>query len=177
MCNSLHWFQHDLRPLSDLVYAARVKHGKFNPPTSYPTDKELKLVETSSAESTVGSVLSHVTTSIQNLHPNVLESSFVRRSSRLEEKECKAQEQEEEVEEEIEDKEREEEEEEADEKEDDGVPRKKANSPSTPGAQRGSPKKQPPKKPPRTCKSYEVAKQKLLAALASDACKISEVAK
>ena len=77
----------------------------------------------------------------------------------------------------MEDKEREEEEEEADEKEDDGVPRKKANSPSTPGAQRGSPKKQPPKKPPRTCRSYEVAKQKLLAALASDVCKISEVAK
>ena len=81
MCNSLSWLQHETRPLMDLVDAARVKHGKFNPPNSYPTDKELKLVETSSVESTIGSVLTHVTTTIKNAHPNVLDIMFVRRSS------------------------------------------------------------------------------------------------
>ena len=139
-----------------LVDADRVKHGKFDPNSSYPTDEELKLVETSSAESTVGSVLSHVTTSIQNSHPNVLEISFVRRSSRLEEKECEAPEQEEKVEEEMEDKKRKAEDAEKADQHEQAIQSATASD---------------------ACKSYEVVKQKLLAALASDACKISEVAK
>ena len=52
-CNSLHWFEHDPHHLMDLVDAARVKYVKFDPNISYPTGEELKLVETSSAESTL----------------------------------------------------------------------------------------------------------------------------
>ena len=89
-CNVLGWFDNHLRRLRELVEAARVKHGNDNPNSSCPTDQELKAVETSSTESTVGSVLSHVTTSSKNLHPNFLEIRFVRQSSRLEEKECEA---------------------------------------------------------------------------------------
>ena len=89
-CGDLGWFENNRRTLRELVEAARVKHDKLDPNSSRPTDPELKLVETSSAESTVGSVLTHVTTTIKNVYPNVLEISFVRRSSRLEEKECEA---------------------------------------------------------------------------------------
>ena len=127
-CQSYNWFQHEKRPTWDLVDAARVKHAKFNPPKSWPTDKELKLVKTTSAKSTVGSVFSQITTSIDNSYPNVLEISFVRRSSRSTRLEVEQV------------------------KEDNGVPRKKAESPSTPTAQQGSPKKQPHKKPTVTRK-------------------------
>ena len=89
-CSAFGWFENDPRTLRELVETARVEHGRFDPNSSRPTNPELKSVETSSAKSIVGSVLTHVTTTIKNVYRNVLEISFVRRSSRLEEKECEA---------------------------------------------------------------------------------------
>ena len=77
-CGEFGWFENDHHTLREVVEASRVKHDDFDPNSSRPTDPELKLVETSSAESTVGSALSHVTTSSKNLHPNFLDISFVR---------------------------------------------------------------------------------------------------
>ena len=82
----LGWFEIDSHTLSKRVMAARVNHGKVESNSSrewlLPTNPALKLVETSSVEATVGSVLTHVTTTINNTYPNVLDTSFVRRSSR-----------------------------------------------------------------------------------------------
>ena len=84
-CGKLGWFENDSCTLSKHMIAAIVMHGKFDPNSSrdwfLPADPELKLVETSSLESTVGSVLTHVTTTIMKACPNVLDIRFVRRSS------------------------------------------------------------------------------------------------
>ena len=55
------WFENDRRILSKHMMTAIMIHGKFDPNSSrdhfLPTDPELKLVEITSPESTVGSVL------------------------------------------------------------------------------------------------------------------------
>ena len=86
-CGELGLFEIDTHTLSERVITVRVNHGKVESNSSrewlLPTDPALKLVGTSSVEATVGSVLTHVTTTINNTHPNILDISFVvRRSSR-----------------------------------------------------------------------------------------------
>ena len=85
-CGKPGWFENDRRTLSKRMMAATVTHGKFDPNSScdyfIPTDRELKLVETSSSESSVGSVLTHVITTIKITYPNILDIRFVRRSQR-----------------------------------------------------------------------------------------------
>ena len=80
----LGWFENDRRSLRERLTVARVSYGRvefiFFHKWLLPNNKTLKLVETS-VEATVGSVLTHVTTTINNTHPNVLDISFVRRSS------------------------------------------------------------------------------------------------
>ena len=73
--NALHTRQH--------VMAATVGHVEYNltssPDWFLPSDPDLELVNTSSLESTVGSVLTHVST-IEKAYPNVLDIRFMRRS-------------------------------------------------------------------------------------------------
>ena len=63
---------------------ARVSHGRVEFDSFHkwllPNNKTLKLVETT-VEATLGSVLTHVTTTINNTYPNVIDISFVRQFS------------------------------------------------------------------------------------------------
>ena len=60
-CGKSGWFENDRRTLSERMMTATVMHGKFDPNSSrdyfLPTEPELKLGETTSPESTVGSAL------------------------------------------------------------------------------------------------------------------------
>ena len=58
-CGKSRWLENDRRTLSERMMVATVMHGKFDSTSSreyfLPTGPELKLVEPSSPESTVGS--------------------------------------------------------------------------------------------------------------------------
>ena len=80
-CAKLEWFENYRRTLRERLMVAGVSHGRVESNSFHnwllPNNKTLTLVETS-VEATVGSMLKHVTTTINNTYPNVLDISFVR---------------------------------------------------------------------------------------------------
>ena len=80
-CLDMKWLGEDPPSPKELMDAAIVKHGRIK--EVKPHVSALKLVRGTSTDSTVGSVLTHVTQSNKITHPNFLQITFVHRRCSL----------------------------------------------------------------------------------------------